>query len=89
MRLNSPIRRNWTTTQLRALCVFKPHGSHRPLGLPECETRFFLACLAAQERPGWSKYYTCWHPSGASINVIATNTSLIVYSQSTDLFVYE
>ena len=43
---------------LRALCVYKPDGSHRPLGLPECETRFFLGCLAKQERPGWDAFYT-------------------------------
>jgi len=43
---------------LRALCVFKPDGSHRPLGLPECEVRFMLGCLAAQEKPTWSKFYT-------------------------------
>ena len=41
---------------LRALCVYKPDGSHRPLGLPEPETRFFLGCLAAQERPSWSEF---------------------------------
>ena len=43
---------------LRALCVYKPDGSHRPLGLPECETRFFLGCLAKQERPSWDAFYT-------------------------------
>jgi len=37
---------------LRALCVYKPDGSHRPLGLPESEVRFFLGCVAAQEKPG-------------------------------------
>ena len=45
-------------THLRAMCIFKPDGSHRPLGLPECEVRFFLGCLAAQEKPGWSAFYT-------------------------------
>ncbi len=45
-------------THLRALCVYKPDGSHRPLGLPESETRFFLACVAAQEKPAWDAFYT-------------------------------
>ena len=56
-------------THLRALCVYKPDGSHRPLGLPECETRFFLGCLAAQERPSWSEFYTSPLPAVAAAQV--------------------
>lgn len=51
---------------LHALCVYKPDGSHRPLGLPEPETRFFLGCLAAQERPSWSRFYTSPLPATAA-----------------------
>ena len=54
---------------LRALCVYKPDGSHRPLGLPEAETRFFLGCLAAQERPSWSEFYTSPLPAVAAAQV--------------------
>ena len=36
-------------THLRALCVFKPDGSHRPLGLPEADVRFFSAHRRAGE----------------------------------------
>ena len=40
--------------------------THRPLGLPEAETRFFLGCLAAQERPSWSEFYTSPLPAVAA-----------------------
>ena len=51
---------------LRALCVYKPDGSHRPLGLPESEVRFFLGCIAAQEKPAWDAFYTSPLPEAAA-----------------------
>jgi hypothetical protein len=45
-------------TDLRALCVFKPDRTHRPLGLPEAETRAILGSVATQERPALDAFYT-------------------------------
>ena len=43
---------------LRALCIYKPDGGSRPLGLPESEARALLACIATQEKPAWHTFYT-------------------------------
>ena len=45
-------------TDLRALCVFKPDGTHRPLSMPEAETRIFLGAVATQEKPALHAWYT-------------------------------
>ena len=64
--LKQPVGAAAELIHLRALCVFKPDGSHRPLGLPEADVRFFLGCIAAQEKPGWAKFYTSPLPEAAA-----------------------
>ena len=44
-------------TDLRALCAFNPDGTHRPLSMPEAETRIFLGAVATQKKPALNAWY--------------------------------
>ena len=62
---------------LRGLCVYKPDGGHRPLGLPEAETRFFLGCVAAQERPAWAAFYTSPLPADTALERVLSRARAV------------
>jgi hypothetical protein len=49
-------------SDLRGLCVDKEDGGVRPLGLGETERRLNFACMAAQKKAQWEKYFTSMPP---------------------------
>ena len=60
---------------LRGLCDYKPDGTHRPIGMPECEVRFYESTIQSQHLPATRAFYTNPLPEDARDTAAAIDSA--------------